>query len=312
MTTPIRFIRWLTCAAAALATLAWPASLLAATQTVDEHRPADASGQVEIQNVAGHVEVVGWDKSEVAVSGTLGAGVERVEVTSAGTRTTVHVVVHDMHGLSLGVHSPGAGEADLVVHVPTHSSLMAALVSADLKVTGVTGDQRLHSVSGNITTAAQHEMHVRSVSGDVHLTAGAESRVIEIATVSGDLTVSGGAGELTVETVSGDGTLALGTLTRAHIKTVSGDFAVNADLAADGRLEAESISGDFRINFTGAIPPAVYDLSAFSGDLVTCFGQKAAPEGYGPGSRLNFQEGAGSARVRIVTKSGDVTLCGKK
>ena len=190
--------------------------------------------------------------------------------------------------------------------------MTAALISADLSVTGVAGDQRVHSVSGNITTAAQHEVHVRSVSGDVHVTAGPESKVIEIETVSGDLAVSGGAGELTVETVSGNGTLALGQLSRAHFKTVSGDLSLSADLAADGRLEAESISGDMRVTFTGAVPPAVYDVETFSGDVTTCFGHKAAHEGFGPGSRLSFQEGAATARVRIVTKSGDVTLCGKK
>ncbi len=312
MTTPIRSIRLPACAAAALATLVWPAGLLAATKPVDEHRPAEAAGEVEIQNVAGRVDVVGWDKPEVAVTGQIGSGVERVEVTSAGSRTTVHVVGHEWHGLSLGLSGPGAGEADLVVHVPARSSVTAAVVSADLSVTGVAGDQRVHSVSGDITTTAQHEVHVRTVSGDVRVTAGPESRVIEVATVSGDLAVSGGAGELSVETVSGDGTLALGMLTRAHLKTVSGDMSLSADLAADGRLEAESISGDFRVSFAGAIPPAVYDIETFSGDVSTCFGRKAAHEGFGPGSRLSFQEGAASARVRIVTKSGDVTLCGKK
>jgi len=298
MKTPSRSLRLPACTAAAVAALVWPASLLAATKSVDEHRPADATGEVEISNVAGRVEVIGWDKPEVAVTGQIGSGVERVDVTSAGSRTTVHVEGHEWHGLSLGLSGPGAGEANLVVHIPARSSLTAGLISADLNVTGIAGDQRVHSVSGDITTAAQHEVHVRTVSGDVHVTAGSESKLIEIATVSGDLAVSGGAGELSVETVSGDGTLSLGTLSRAHLKTVSGDISLSADLTADGRLEAESISGDMRVSF--------------SGDVTTCFGRKAAREGFGPGSRLNFQEGAASARVRIVTKSGDVTLCGKK
>ena len=250
----------------------------------------------------------------MAVTGQLGSGIERVDVTSAGSRTTVHVEGHEWHGLSLHVSgsAPGAGEANLVVHVPARSSVTAALISADLTVSGVAGDQRVHSVSGDITTAAQHEVHVRTVSGDVHVTAGPESKLIEIATVSGDFAVSGGAGELTLETVSGDGTLSVGTLSRAHLKTVSGDLSLSTDLTADGRLEAESISGDLHVTFTGAIPPAVYDVETFSGDVTTCFGRKAAHEGFGPGSRLSFQEGAASARVRVVTKSGDVTLCGKK
>jgi DUF4097 and DUF4098 domain-containing protein YvlB len=310
MTTPTVPVRLLACAGAALATLAWPGAAGAAIRTVDEHRPAEAAGQVEIQNVAGRVEVAGWDNPEVAISGTLGGDVERLDITTAGSRTTVRVVLRDSHGASFGWH--GSGEANLVVHVPARSSLTATLVSADVSVTGITGNQELRTVSGNVTASVQHEVRINTVSGDVRLTAGPESRRIEISTVSGDLTVSGGAGELTVTTVSGEGTVTVGTLSRAHVKTVSGDFSITADLATDGRLEAESVSGDFRITFAGAIPPAVFDLQSFSGDLSTCFGRKAAHETYGPGSRLSFQEGSGSARIRVDTKSGDVTLCSKK
>ena len=300
---------WVSTAAAAAA-LAWPDAARAATRTVDEHRPADAAGQVEIQNIAGRVEVAGWDRPEVAVSGTLGADVERVDVAGAGSRTTVRVVTHESHGASFGWH--GGGEAHLVVHVPARSSVTATLVSADISVTGVAGDLELHTVSGAVTAAAQHEVRVNTVSGDVHLTAGPESRRIEVATVSGDLAVTGGGGELTATTVSGDGTLTVGALSRARIKTVSGDFSVTAPLADDGRLEAESVSGDLQITFAGAIPPATFDLQSLSGELSTCFGHKSLREGSGPGSRLSFQEGAGSARVRVDTRSGNVTLCSKK
>jgi hypothetical protein len=38
---------------------------------------------------------------------------------------------------------------------------------------------------------------------------------------------------------------------------------------------------------------------------------KPEPERRGSGSRLNFKNGAGEARVHIRTQSGDVILCGK-
>jgi DUF4097 and DUF4098 domain-containing protein YvlB len=116
---------------------------------------------------------------------------------------------------------------------------------------------------------------------------------------------------VSVNTVSGDGVLRLGTASRVKLKTVSGDFQVTVGLTADGRFEAESISGDLGIEFTGAMPAAEYDLQSFSGDLTTCTGRKAQHEGWGPGNRLNFREGAGTARVRADTKSGDVSICSK-
>jgi len=310
MMIPTRSLRSVAGVGALLAIFASPATVAAKTRPVDEHRPADASGQVEIQDVAGRVEVVGWDKPEVAVTGSVGADVERVDVAGEGARTTVHVVTHESHGVTFSWR--GGDETQLVVHVPAGSSLTTTLVSADLKVTGVAGKQELHSVSGDLTTTAQRELRVQTVSGDVHVSAGPESRMIQIGTVSGDVGLSGGAGELEIKTVSGDAMLTVGTLARAHLTTVSGDISLTAGLAPDGRLEAESVSGDFKIHFTGELPPAAFDLQTFSGDLSTCFGRKASHEGYGPGARLSFQEGAGSARVRVDTKSGDVTLCSKK
>jgi hypothetical protein len=300
-------------AAAFVLALCWAAPTpAAAPRPVDEHRQVDPQGSVEIINVAGRIDVVGWDKAELAVSGTLGGGVERLDITSAGAHTTVHVVAHESHGIHLGWNPVSAEEARLVVHVPQRSSLSVQLVSADLNVSGVAGNQELQTVSGDVSAAVQHEVRVHTVSGDVRLNAGAESRLIEVSTVSGDLQLKGGGGEVTINTVSGDGVVAVGATNRVRLKTVSGDFRASLGLAPDGRLEAESISGDLAIDFAGGLPPADYDLQTFSGDLDTCTGRKGVHEGYGPGTRLEFREGAGTARVRVDTKSGDVHLCTQK
>jgi hypothetical protein len=305
-----RLLRSCTATLAALAWLAPPPAAGAEARTVNEHRAADPNGQVEVNNVAGRVEVVGWDRPEVEVTGTLGRDVDKVNVESSGARTTVRVVRRgeggSHHGVTFGLDPD---EAKLVLHVPQHSSLNATLVSCDLKVSGLSGDQQLHTVSGDVSTNIAHEAHIRTVSGDITVNGNSDTRVLEIGTVSGDLHVSGSAGDVSVSTVSGDGMLTLGVLTRARFKTVSGDFVVNAGLSADGRFEAESVSGDLSVTFSGPPPPAEYDLQSFSGDLKTCFGPKAAHEGYGPGSRLSFREGTGTARVRVDTKSGDVSIC---
>src|ERR1700688_3081919 len=101
---------------------------------VDEHRPANPQGAVEIDNVAGSIDVQGWDKSEVAVTGTIGKDVERVDVTSDGNRTSIRVL------LPKGMHwNMNDGEAHLVIRVPTNSSVSASMVSSDLKISAVHG-----------------------------------------------------------------------------------------------------------------------------------------------------------------------------
>lgn len=281
----------------------------AARRAIDQHASADPQGQVEIINVSGRINVVGWEKPEVDVSGTLGPDVDKVDIATAGSRTTIRVVRDESRAHHWGIEQGYGGDADLTVYVPRGSSLTASLVSADISVRDLMGDQELQTVSGEVKTTAARAVRVHTVSGDVQVAAGPDSALLEIGTVSGDQNVTGGHGDVTISTVSGTGKLSLGTITHARLKSVSGDLELTAGLAVDGLLEAQSVSGDVKVEFTNGVPPADFDLHSFSGDLKTCFGQKGEHEHYGAGSRLWYREGAGSARVHIDTSSGDVSLC---
>ena len=57
--------------AAAGAVVAGTAVAAPATRAVNERRPADPRGTVEIVNTAGRVSVAGWERPEVEVTGTL-------------------------------------------------------------------------------------------------------------------------------------------------------------------------------------------------------------------------------------------------
>src|ERR1700761_1154561 len=58
-----------------------------------EHVPATPTGPVHIGNISGSVTVSGWDKSEVEITGELGAKVERVEVTHDEQGVNIKVVL---------------------------------------------------------------------------------------------------------------------------------------------------------------------------------------------------------------------------
>lgn len=304
--TQARSVNWFAAwaAAAALAALALPAQ--AGTRNFSAQKPADPSGTVEIVNVAGSIEVTGWNQPTVDVTGTLGDRVERVDVTSSANRTTVRVVLPN------GGNWHGDGEANLKIRVPQNSSLDVSLVSADLKVNGVDGNHHLQTVSGDIQgEVGAGEVQVNSVSGDVHLTAH-NGHSAQVKSVSGDVTLSGTSGDLTLNTVSGDLIATVGDLAHASLETVSGDVNITAAaLAAQGQLDATTVSGDLRLHFATA-PDADIDIQSFSGSISNCFGPKPVEEKYGPGSRLNFRSGKGGGRVHVDSKSGDVDLCAGK
>src|SRR5258708_3985528 len=170
----------------ALALLAAPWPLAYAATTVEEHRPASPQGAVEIDNVAGSIDVQGWDKSEVAVTGTIGKDVERVDVTSDGNRTSIRVVLPNGHHWGMR-----DGEAHLTIRVPTSSSVSTSMVSSDLRISAVRGALELRTVSGNITGDGGGDLRANDVSGDIHFTASA-AKTIEVKAISGKLLLSAG------------------------------------------------------------------------------------------------------------------------
>jgi DUF4097 and DUF4098 domain-containing protein YvlB len=289
----------------AFALLACPWSLAYAATSVDEHRQANPQGEVEIDNVAGSIEVQGWDKSEVAVSGTIGKDVERVDVTGDGNRTSIRVILPK--GIHWGMHD---GDAHLVIHVPTNSSVSTSMVSSDLKISAVRGALELRTVSGNISGDGGGDLRANDVSGDIHFTATAAKR-IEVKAISGSIVLTGGNADIEATTVSGDAQLTLGTVSRARFKTVSGEISAKLAATADAQIDGESVSGDIRLDFAGE-PAADFDVQTLSGDIENCFGPKPVEPRHGPGKRLSFKTGDTSARIHLTSNSGDVRLCTRK
>jgi DUF4097 and DUF4098 domain-containing protein YvlB len=287
--------------AAILGTLMLPGTIAFASTPVNEVRPADMQGSVEVDNVAGSVHIEGWDKAEVEVTGSFGQDVERVEVTGGGLHTSVRVVQRSSHSWN------SESGAKITVHVPMGSSLSCKTVSADLKVNGVRGESTLKTVSGDMLAEVGGDVNAHAVSGNIRLKAPA-AKSIEVDTVSGDADVVGGDAEVQVTTVSGSAKVKLASTHKARFQTVSGSLTASLALGADARIEAQSVSGDLDFNFPAA-PVAAFDLQTFSGSIDNCFGPKPAEPRHGPGSSLSFKTGEGGARLRANTHSGGIKIC---
>jgi DUF4097 and DUF4098 domain-containing protein YvlB len=279
---------------------------LAATgsDSVERKVAADPKGEVVISNVSGTIDVRGWDRNEVLVTGHLGRGVERLDVESSGGRTFIKVVLprgnsHD-------------GDADIEVSVPKGSSVEVTAVSADVSSRGVLGAQRLKSVSGEVTAdIAGDESDVRSVSGDVTVRGNGAPIRLRVSSVSGSLDLSNIAGSLDVVTVSGDARVQMGETREVRGRTTSGNLTVSGKLTRDGRVDVEGVSGDLTLQVSA--PGGVSaEVESFSGDIQGCLasGKVERASKYGPGSRLNLRAvEAGGARIRAKTLSGDVEIC---
>ena len=282
----------LACAALAPAWAATP---------IDQVRPLDPRGRVEIDNLKGRVEVRAWDRQEVRVTGSLGDGVEKLVID--GDRDELRIEVKYPN------RSRNTEPTMLVVQVPLQAELEIETVSADIDVHGVAPRElSLQSVSGDIVAnGAPRRASVESVSGDVNLTF--NSSEVEASTVSGDLVVAGRlTDEASVETVSGD--LRFDSrgerLRKFSAGSVSGNIAARLALAEAGEIRMESVSGDLGLDLPKDLSAEVSGES-FSGDL-SAAGAKIQREDFGPGSSFHQRYGDGKGEIRLETFSGDARL----
>ncbi len=295
-----RCLLWAGLIAAGAATTAFAAS------SFDQTVAADPRGEVDVSNVAGSIDITGWDRPQVSVKANVSGG-EKVQVTSERGHVSVRVLGEEGGSWFGGFMH---GSTHLQVWVPRASELDVAAVSADVTSRGVTGAQRLHSVSGDVTadlSGADNE--VKTVSGDIDLHGNAQAGHSRVSSVSGDVRFDNTAGDLDATTVSGELVAALSPANNVHLHTTSGDITLTGRLATGATLEAQSVSGDVKLH-DAAQAGYTYEVRSFSGDIDDCFGKPAERNSeFGPGKHLTGTLGQGGASVRVNTLSGDVSLC---
>jgi len=278
--------------------------LLAGTP-IDQTRPLDARGHVEISNIKGSIEVRPWDRNEVHVSGELGKGVEKLVIDGDREHLEVRVEYPNHRGWRDDRSEP----TRLVLQVPLRADLDIESVSADVRVEGVAPDDlQVESVSGNVTiAAAPREADVSTVSGDLVLTLNTRSASSE--SVSGDITLAGRLdGEIQAESVSGDIRIdSRGErVHRLSTGTVSGDAEVRVGLADGGEISSETVSGDIRLRLPKSLSARVSG-ETFNGDL-RAPGARVETEEFGPGKSMEVRYGSGAGEIRIESFSGDAEL----
>ena len=139
------------------------------------------------------IEISGWDQPTVDVTGTIG---EQGRACRCYQQRQSH---HRARGAAVGkqLGSDGDSSAHLKIRVPQKSELEVSLVSSDLRVSGVTGNQHLQTVSGDIAGDVGGDLQISTVSGDVHL-ATHNSHNTQFKTVSGDVSITGADGTMQV------------------------------------------------------------------------------------------------------------------
>ncbi|MBA3930056.1 hypothetical protein J2X02_000680 [Pseudoxanthomonas japonensis] len=280
------------------------ASSALAQSAIDETRPLDARGRVDISNIKGRIEVRGWERNEVQVTGTLGKGVERLEIH--GSRDQINIEVRYPKNSGWGGNK--TGPTDLVVMVPVRADVDIESVAADVHVNGVaSGELSISSVSGSVfAAAAPRKAEVETVSGNATLTLNSED--VDVSTVSGSIVLRGRlSGDIEAETVSGRIEVVVNgeRVRELSATTVSGRAEVSTALAPAGEINMESVSGDLLLRLPRDVSAQVGGES-FSGSLKAS--GVTIEKRRGPGASFSTTYGSGSGRVSLETFSGSAEV----
>ena len=204
---------------------------------------------MEIDGAGGSLRIVGWDKAEVWVTGTLGDGAEGLELSGSARRISVEVET---------MGHPDSVKSDLEVHVPAGARVEVSAMSADISVTNVTGTVTADTVAGDVSvTGSAQEIALESVNGSV--TAACACARAHVESVNGAVTVSGGHGEIEASTVNGALTVTGGKFERAKLETVNGRITFEGELVPRATLGIESVGGSVELRLPAGTERRLHD-----------------------------------------------------
>jgi DUF4097 and DUF4098 domain-containing protein YvlB len=286
--------------------LCFAVPVLAATTPIDQSRPLNANGSVDIENVRGSIKVRVWNQPKVQITGVLGEGVEKLLVEGDANRLSIKVKYPQRQGWGWGNNK--SGDTRLEVMVPIRANLDIESVSANVDAQGsAASNMSIDSVSGDVQVLASSpgKLSIDTVSGNVSLKL--TSPQVSVNSVSGDLTLLGHLkGRVELETVSGNVKLDTPVLSQLLFNTVSGDGQFRTRLLPDGKVDMESVSGGLSLNLLKD-SAAKIEIESFSGEISSAVG-KVVEEEYGSSSSLNATIGSGKGQVKLNSMSGDIQL----
>ena len=284
--------------------LIWLGLAIATTATaggrMEEVIEVNSDVTVNIENIAGEVQIDAWDRNQVRVLGDLGDGVETLRVTGNKSLVEIEVV------LSQRWNNHHVDDTDLIIQVPRGASLEIETTSADIIVSGVEGARFVaETVSGDVEAGIRSKyIEIGTVSGDLELAGAADTAALS--TVSGDLVATGLNGELSATSVSGDVEVSGSVIQRGRFEAVSGDVELIVGLSKGGTITAESMSGALVVILPREVSARI-EAETFSGSLKSDIGEVIRAK-YGPQKRLETTAVGGDGRIRLTSHSGDVRI----
>ncbi|HSK20826.1 MAG TPA: hypothetical protein VK912_16855 [Longimicrobiales bacterium] len=291
-----RFAAVLLVAAGLAAATALPAS---AQRVINERFAAAPDGYVRVQNIAGSIKLIGWDRDSIAVTGKVhDTPAERFEVHRSGD------------GVKIGLWDTTVERAEpsyIEVRVPARSRVWVRTGSAAVFVEGVSGTLDVNAVGGDIEVrGAPAEVFAESMTG--RLTLDVRTSVARAKTVTGAILLRGTIADATATSVSGNVLLEDAFVRRGSFESVDGELRFVGELRRGASLDFVTHAGAVEFLLPAATD-AEFRYSTYEGGLRSEFKTPIRSSSSKiKGSEQNFVLGQGGAQVSVRTFRGRLTV----
>jgi DUF4097 and DUF4098 domain-containing protein YvlB len=298
------------------------ASLVQAGEKIDEVLDVTACGQVSIENMRGTVEIVGWNKNQMSVTGELDEKAKGYTFETENGYTVFKVKVPKrMRG---GWKDEDGSQ--LKIFVPMGSNVEFESVNGDVSIKAVSGGANIHTVNGNVhAEALTKRIKLETVNGDIRAK-GLEGK-IKLATVNGKVIDHGSKGKVvyttvngsinsksqatrvTVENVNGEIDLDLNTTDELDVSTVNGNVNASVGLSNDASINITTVSGNATLSVSGDVGGR-FRLASHAGGRIKnrLTDDQVTKQKYGPARNLKFNMAGGDAKVEMTSVSGNLTI----
>lgn len=252
-------------------------------------------GVLDLTTMSGNVVVIGTTRQEARIRGVTERG-SRWRISSA--RITIE---------SEG-HRGRSSDAQYEITVPEGVRVILRSMNGDLSVRGVKGEVDLHTNNGDIEVVdAVGRSELVTLSGDV--IASRLNGEVDATSLNGTVALTDVQGRaIRAESTSGDVELVNVVSRDIDVSSVSGHVGFSGPLDPQGRYSFTSHSGRVRLTIP-ANTSARFSIETFNGEIDSDFPYTLQPNRERrQGSRLEFNVGAGEARVMAESFSGGIVI----
>ena len=256
-----------------------PSSALAQNQ-INDRRPVTSDVRLEVDEIiVGDIRVVGWDKNELLITGTVGGGVNEFVIEGGPEHVEVYAEWdewdEDAEGDNRRRRWSGRDRQDVDVNIE-----IRVPHGARLEINGVTAS-----------------VHVEQVHG-----------YVAIETVTGTIEYVGDATVLQLTTVTGSISARTASLSEGNFETVNGEIFFEGGVSPGAQLDFEAVNGSIELLLPADVS-ANFDVETMMGEIANDFGmQPRRTSRWVASQELSFRMGNGDADIWIETLQGAIRI----